>query len=107
MVAAVDHMVVGGDIAVLGNNKAAAGGSHHSCLLAEDILGFRRIDADTAVHIGLIQLRIAHQRLAIHRHRVNLHRLAVADVNICLLGWENVAGRIADAKGSAQGHHTS
>ena len=97
-------MVVGGDIAVLGDDEAAAGGGHDRGLLAEDVLGSRGVDAHAAVDVGLIELLVAHQRLAVHGYRVHLHRLAAADIDVRLLGRKDIPGRVPHAESAAHGH---
>ena len=58
-------MLVGNDIAVLGDDEAAAGGGGLH-LLAEDVGGHGGVDGHHAVHRGGVHLGGGHQGLAVH-----------------------------------------
>ena len=103
-------MVVGDDVAVVGDNEAAAGGGGDLGLLAEDIGGLRDIDADAAVDVGGVELGVAHEGLAVHRHRRHLHRLPAADVDVGLLapqGADQALGCVPQPEDSAEHQHAA
>ena len=74
-------MIVGEDVAVLGDEKAAAAGGG-LCRAAEDIRCGGHVDAHDAVDVGGVDLRHGELLLAVHLDLPDLGHLPVGDLDL-------------------------